>query len=299
MRKSQLIPFFCAIAMGATACSTSDNGADQSISPAAGHRTYPTRIVSLSATATQMLFAIGAGPQVVAVDRYSPYPRSAPRTNLSGFQPNVEAIARYRPDLVINDADVGHLSQSLRALHIPVLIEPAAKTFAASYRQMTDLGTATGHTADAQATVNSMRARIARIVAAVPRPRAPLRVYHELDPTYYSATSATFIGQVYRLFGLRNVADKAGITKNSGYPQLSAEYVVAANPQVIVLADTTCCHQSARTLASRPGWAHIDAVRHSLVLGVDDGLASEWGPQIVQFVSRVAHLLRRAESVYR
>jgi iron complex transport system substrate-binding protein len=183
-------------------------------------------------------------------------------------------------------------------LHVPVLIEPAAKSFAASYQQIDDLGAATEHPDGARQTVASMRAQIARIVASVPRPTRPLRIYHELDPTFYSATTATFIGQIYRMFGLHNVADKAGTTKNSGYPQLSAEYVVASNPQVIVLADTTCCHQSAHTLAGRPGWSRVDAVRHGLVLGVDDSLASEWGPRIVEFVARIAALLQRAETVY-
>jgi iron complex transport system substrate-binding protein len=314
VRKHQLIVLLSASAIAASSCASSGTTPQRPVADRTGATPYPvklrdatgavtiphrpTRIVSLSATATQMLYAIGAGSQVVAVDSYSTYPSSAPRTKLSGFQPNVEAIARYRPDLVVNDADVGNLSRSLQTLHIPVLIEPAAKSFVASYQQIDDLGDATDHADGARKTVASMRAQIARIVASVPRPTKPLRIYHELDPTFYSATTVTFIGQIYRMFGLRNVADKAGTTKNSGYPQLSAEYVVASNPQVIVLADTTCCHQSAHTLSARPGWSRVDAVRHDLVLGVDDSLASEWGPHIVEFVARVAGLLQRAETVY-
>jgi len=292
VRKHQLIASFGVLAIAAAACASSSTTSNR----LAVHR--PMRIVSLSATATQMLYAIGAGSQVVAVDQYSTYPASAPRTKLSGVQPNIEAIARYRPDLVINDADVGNLSRSMKTLHVPVLIEPVAKSLDESYRQIDELGAATGHVAGARATVATMRAKIAQIVASVPRSAARLRVYHELDPTFFSATTGTFIGQIYRLFGLRNIADKAGIRKNSGYPQLSAEYVVAANPQIIVLADTVCCHQSARTVARRPGWTRVDAVRHGLVLAVDDGLASEWGPRIVGFVARVAAMLKRAEAVY-
>jgi iron complex transport system substrate-binding protein len=314
VRKHQLIVLLSASAIAASSCASSGTTPQRPVADRTGATPYPvtlrdatgavtiphrpTRIVSLSATATQMLYAIGAGSQVVAVDSYSTYPSSAPRTKLSGFQPNVEAIARYRPDLVVNDADVGNLSRSLQTLHIPVLIEPAAKSFVASYQQIDDLGDATDHADGARKTVASMRAQIARIVASVPRPTKPLRIYHELDPTFYSATTVTFIGQIYRMFGLRNVADKAGTTKNSGYPQLSAEYVVASNPQVIVLADTTCCHQSAHTLAARPGWSRVDAVRHDLVLGVDDSLASDWGPRIVEFVARIAALLQRAETIY-
>lgn len=309
-----LAPVLAALAILGAACASSGPPESQPATSSAARVSYPMhldtsagevtiphrpqRIVSLSATATQMLYAIGAGPQVVAVDRYSTYPASAPRTNLSGFQPNIEAIASYRPDLVLNDADTGGLVRSLGALHVPVLILPAAKDLVETYAQIDELGQATDHQAGAGTAVSGMRSRIARIVASVPKPSLPLRVYHELDPTYYSATSATFIGEIYKMFGLSNIADRAGLTKNSGYPQLSGEYVVSADPQLIVLADTVCCHQSAATVASRPGWGQIDAVSHHLVLGVDDALASEWGPRIVEFVAIVAREVERAERVY-
>ena len=258
----------------------------------------PHRIVSLSASGTQMVFAINAGPQVVAVDEYSKYPSSAPRTKLSGFQPNIEAIAAYHPDLLIIESDPGGLVRAMTALHVPVLVQPAAKNLDATYAQIEDLGRATGHAPDARSVVSQLRRRIAGLVASVPKPKAPLRVYHELDQTYYTATSATFIGQVYALFGLTNVADKAGVTKNSGYPQLSSEYIVSANPQLIVLADTVCCHQSSKTVAARPGWRAIDAVRRGEVITVDDSLASEWGPRIADYIALVAREVRRAETVY-
>ena len=84
----------------------------------------------------------------------------------------------------------------------------------------------------------------------MPKAAKPLTVYHELDPTYYSATSKTFIGRVYALLGLRNIADAADKT-GSGYPQLSAEYIVAASPDLIVLADTKCCGQTAAKVGKR------------------------------------------------
>jgi iron complex transport system substrate-binding protein len=243
-----------------------------------------------------MVFAIGAGSQVVAVDQYSTYPASAPRTKLSGFQPNVEAIEGYRPDLVLIESDQGSLVKSMTALHVPVLVLPAARDLAGSYDQITELGRVTGHQEGASSVVSDMRTRIAAIVASVPK--TTLSVYHELDQTYYTATSATFIGQIYAMFGLTNIADKAGLTKNSGYPQLSSEYIVSANPQLIVLADTVCCHQSVKTVGARPGWARIEAVRRGEVIGADESLASEWGPRIVEYIALVAQAVRHAESVY-
>ena len=107
----------------------------------------PSRIVSLSATATETLFAIGAGKQVIAVDDQSDYPRTAPRTTLSGFTPNVEAIAGYRPDLVVISYDPKGLSEALGKLGIPVVHQDAAATLPGAYQQIRQLGKITGHAA--------------------------------------------------------------------------------------------------------------------------------------------------------
>lgn len=250
----------------------------------------PHRIVSLSPTATESLFAIGAGAQVIAVDDQSDYPKRAPRTSLSGYTPNVEAIAGYRPDLVVLSGDANGVVDGLRKLNIRVLLQPAASTLAGAYAQIKQLGDVTGHKRKAAALVGRMKKAIAQSVKAVPKRK--LSVYHELDPTYYSATSKTFIGRIYKLFGLRNIADAAD-SSGSGYPQLSGEYILSSNPGLIVLADTRCCGQSAATVAARPGWGGLSAVRNHRVVGIDDSVASRWGPRIVEFVRAVGKALRR------
>jgi iron complex transport system substrate-binding protein len=251
----------------------------------------PARIISLSPTSTESLFAIGAGPQVVAVDDQSDYPPTAPKTKLSGYTPNAEAIAGYRPDLVVLSGNENNIVGALGKLGIPVLLHPAANDLEGAYGQIEQLGLATGHRGDAEGLVTRLKARIGALVKSTQVSR-PLSVYHELSPDGYSATSKTFIGRVYGLFGLRNVADKAD-SSGSGYPQLSAEYLVAANPDVIVLADTKCCEQTAASVAARPGWGEIAAVRNGAVVEVDDSLASRWGPRIVEFVRAVALALER------
>ncbi len=254
----------------------------------------PLRIVSLSPTATEMLFAIDAGSQVVAVDDDSTYPPQAPMTKLSGFQPNVEATAKYTPDLVVISNDTGNLTKSLQALSIPVLLEPAAASLDDTYSQIEQLGVATGHVADAARLVASIKSQIQQLVASEPTFSHPLTYYHELDQTYYTATSKTFIGQVYNLLGLKNIADQAkGAT--SGYPQLSAEYIIKANPDVILLADTRCCGQSLKTVSKRPGWDEITAVRAGAVVALDDDVASRWGPRVADFVRTVVQALTALE----
>ena len=258
-------------------------------------RRKPQRIVSLSPTATESLFAIGAGPQVVAVDDRSDYPKTAPRSSLSGFTPNVEAIAAYRPDLVVIAYDPKGLSSALRRLGITVVHHDGARTLKGAYQQIRQLGLVTGNAAPAARVVTGMKSRIDRIVKAARPTASRLSVYHELTPDLYSATSNTFVGQVYRALGLRNVADAAD-SAGSGYPQLSAEYVVASNPDLIVLADTACCGQSPATVAQRPGWDHVSAVRTGSIVRVDDSIASRWGPRLVNFFRALSSALGRLGS---
>ena len=247
----------------------------------------PERIVSLSPTATEMLFAIGAGDQVEAVDDQSNYPPDAPVTDLSGFEPNVEAIASFEPDLVVYATEPGDLGASLEGLGIPALQQDAAASLDDVYAQIDQLGKATGKASEAAELVDGMRGDIDTIVDSIEPTEPPLTFYHELDDTYYSVTSSTFIGQLYARTGLVNIADQAK-GAGGGYPQLSAEYVIQANPDLIFLADTKCCGQSAATVAERPGWSRIDAVQRGGVISLDDDIASRWGPRVVDFLRRIA-----------
>jgi ABC-type Fe3+-hydroxamate transport system substrate-binding protein len=250
----------------------------------------PEKIVSLSATATEMLFAIGAGPQVEAVDSTSNYPTDAPVTDLSAFTPNAEAIAGYEPDLVVLSDDMNGIVDALGALEVPTLQLGAAAALEDSYAQLATLGDATGHADDAAKVVTGMQDRIQAAVESVGDSAKGMRVYHELDPTFYSVGSSTFVGSVYELFGLENIADNAADAAG-GYPQLSAEYVVSEAPDLIVLADTVCCEQSAETLASRPAFDTVPAVKEGRVLEASDDVASRWGPRIADFAESVAEAL--------
>jgi iron complex transport system substrate-binding protein len=252
----------------------------------------PVRVVSLSPSATEDLFAVGAGAQVIAVDDQSDYPKRAPRTNLSGFRPNTEAIASYNPDLVVISND-GGLAASLEKLGITVLLEPAPNTIAEAYDEVRQIGQATGHAGTATTVVRGMQRKLTALIRSVPKRSRHLKVFHELSPDYYTATSSTFIGRIYRLFGFRNIADAAD-TSHSGYPQLSAEYIVSANPDIVVLADSVCCGQTAATAGERPGWQLVSAVRRGRVVTVDDSIASRWGPRIVDFARVVAAVAKRS-----
>jgi iron complex transport system substrate-binding protein len=251
----------------------------------------PTRIVSISPSSTEILFDFGAGKQVKAVDDQSNFPANAPRTKLSGFQPNTEAIVGFKPDLVImSQAD--KVTDALRALKIPVVVHGAAKKIEDTYMQMEQLGRLTGNSAAAATSAARLELRISKAIASAPAPKSPISVFHELDETLYSVTSSSFIGAVYQTFGLKNVADAAP-GADTGYPQLSAEYLVKSNPDMIFLADTKCCKQSAATVAQRAGWANLSAVQRGNIVELDDDVASRWGPRVGELFEVIAAALKR------
>ena len=264
--------------------------AEEAADAAVAEEDAAARIVSLSPTATEMVFAIGAGDQVVAVDQFSYYPEEAPVTDLDGWNPNVEAIASYDPDLVLLQTNAD-LIASLEALDIEVWAHDAPVVFDDVYVQIEQLGAVTGQDDEAAALVADMQAAIAELVAAAPDATG-VSYFHELDNTLYTVTSSTFIGQVYGLFGLVNVADPADADGSAwGYPQLSDEYLVDADPDVIFLADTLCCAQNAETVAARPGWDQLTAVQSGRIVELSDDIASRWGPRLVDFIAAISDVL--------
>ena len=257
----------------------------------------PGRIVSLSPTATEDLYAVGAGPQVVAVDDDSDYPANAPVTKLSGLTPNLEAIAKYHPALVIASENSNGLVSGLGKLGVPVLIEPAAATLNDAYDQIVQIGQATGHVQQADRTVATMKGEIAADVKQAGLSHKDLTYYWELSSNpYYSVTSSTFIGQIVSLFGLKNIADAANKASDGGYPELSEEYIVTARPQIIFLADNQPADggQSPAIVAARPGWSAIPAVKDHEIIALNDDIASRWGPRLPQLVAQIAQAVEKA-----
>ncbi|HET9081446.1 MAG TPA: ABC transporter substrate-binding protein [Trebonia sp.] len=256
----------------------------------------PARIVSLSPTATEDLYAVGAGSQVVAVDQDSNYPAGVPRTSLSGLTPNIEAIAKYNPSLVIASQNSGGLVAGLAKLGVPVLIEPAATTLGAAYAQIQQIGEVTGHAAQATSVTANMKKQILATVDSA-GPHQGMTYYWELSANpFYSVTSSTFIGQIVGLFGLTNIADQTNPSAAGGYPQLSQEYIVSAKPQVIFLADNQAADggQTPVIVAHRPGWSVLPAVQDHAVIGLNDDIASRWGPRLPQLVAEIAKGIQQA-----
>ncbi len=301
-----------ALAAACAACSSPPASGTSSVSTSAGFpvtvtttagtvhlASRPDSIVSLSATVTEMLYAIGAGKQVKAVDSYSDYPAGVPTTKLSAFQPNAEAIAAYKPDLVIISNDINGITAKLKALSIPVLDLPAAANVSGVYSEITELGAATGHMAQARAEDATIKADVARIVASEPKHSPPLTYFYELGANpYYSVTDSTFIGSLLSLLGMKSIADSAtGAAAAGGYPELSPEFILKSNPDYVILSDTANNGgQTAATVYARPGWSAVTAVQDKHVIALNGDVASRWGPRIVNILQAVATATKSGSS---
>lgn len=295
IRSTRLLGLPLAVALLAGACGGDDpidvTGDDEMTVDSV----QPERIVSINPTGTEMLYAVGAGDLVVAVDEFSYYPEGTPVTDLSGWDPNIEAILSYEPDLVVMDWN-DDVRTGLEAAGVKVLVITAPSAFDEIYTQIEMIGDATGFDAEALAVIDDMRAAVEGLIADAPD-GSTLTYYHELDNTLYSVTSSTFIGAVYSLFGLTNVADSADADGATfGYPQLSDEYLLDADPDLIFLADTLCCAQSAETVAARPGWDQLRAVRDGNVVELDDDIVSRWGPRLIDFVEAIATAIESVDA---
>lgn len=247
----------------------------------------PQRIVSLSAHATEIFCTLGAGQQIVAVERFENCPSgSGAKPQLDAFTPNLEAIAGYQPDLVFVTYDAGDLVASLRRLGMAVLYIDVPDTLDGTLEHIETLGRAVGKADEARELVRSMRQRLDQARQKVNDVSQGPRVFHELDSTYYTVAPNSFVGSLYTLLKAQNIAQGAA----SAFPQLSAEVIVQRNPQVIVLADEAG-GVTAATVRARPGWDAIDAVRNNRICSVDPDIISRPGPRIVDAVEALGKCL--------
>ena len=254
----------------------------------------PTKIISLSPSATEIFYAVGAGSQILAVDNLSNYPANAPVSEISAFEPSVEAILAKKPDLVLLSIDstkAPQIRNALVKLGIPVLMEKAPATLKDVYAENTLLARVTDRQAGA-VKLNASMAKSIKEILAKAKKSSKIRIFHELDDTYYSVTSNTFIGKVYKDFGAVNIADAAAGADNSGYPQLSAEYLLKSDPQVIFLADAQY-GVTADSVSKRAGWSQISAVKNKKIVELPADIPSRWGPRLVDFYKLIGASLAK------
>ena len=241
----------------------------------------PKRIISLSPSITEILFEIGSGNQVIAVDNLSNYPNEAPISNISAYDPNVEAISLLNPDLVILSYNIKNLKAALKKIGIETIYLPAPLNFEDILDQIDYLGLQTGNEDKAKKLISKMKNRMKTLQKLRENEKAT-KIYHEIDPNYYSPSKFSFIGDIYQKLNYKNVADKADIS-NLGYPKLSPELIISENPDLIVLPGKD--NKYVEKVKLRPGWGYIEAVKKNNFLLTNNDIASRWGPRILNFAS--------------
>lgn len=247
----------------------------------------PQRIVSLSAHFTEILCTIGAGEQLVAVDPYANCPAGGEeKPVLDSFQPNLEAIAGYQPDLVYVFSNMDNIVEALREIDIPVLYLELPSSVEGVLDQILLFGRLTGHEAEAQDLIRSMRERMDALRERLADVEEGPRVFHEVDSTYFTVSPDSFVGDLYEFLKAQNIAAGA----DTPYPQLSAETIIQRDPEVIVLADEAA-GVTPESVRERPGWGQISAVRNDRICVIDPALASQPGPRIVDALEELAQCL--------
>ena len=241
----------------------------------------PKRIISLSPSITEILFVIGSGNKVIAVDNLSNYPNEAPITDISAYDPNVEAISLLNPDLVILSYNIKNLKAALKKIGIETIYLPAPLNFEDILDQIDYLGLQTGNEDKAKKLISKMKNRMKTLQKLRENEKAT-KIYHEIDPNYYSPSKFSFIGDIYQKLNYKNVADKADIS-NLGYPKLSPELIISENPDLIVLPGKD--NKYVEKVKLRPGWGYIEAVKKNNFLLTNNDIASRWGPRILNFAS--------------
>lgn len=252
------------------------------------------KVVSLSPSNTEILFAVGAGDKVVGVTEYCNYPAAAlDIEKIGGFSADtisVETIVSLEPDVVLayGDRQVDVI-EALEAVDIPVVaLDP--KTLTDVYDNITTVGQITGHEDQAQAVVADMKARIDVVIekAATVAEEDKVLVFWEIfDEPLMTTGKSTYIGQMLELAGGVNIFGDL----EEAYPQINVEEVVSRNPQAIMGSDTHGEKLTPEMVGARPGWDQIDAVVNGRIFLIDGDIVSRAGPRLADAVEAIAQAL--------
>ena len=252
------------------------------------------RIVSLAPSNTEILFAIGAGNQVVGRDQLSDFPEEAKAVTDIGSTYdalNTELIVAQKPDLVLAaEINTPEQVQALENLGLTVYYLTNPTTLEGMYDNLMLVAQMTGHTDEAAKLVESLKARVQAVDEKIAPLSSRFSVFYELDATDpskpYTAGKGTFITQLIDRAGGSNIASDL-----EGYPQMSLEQVVAADPAFIILGDARY-GITPESIAQRPGWENLSAVKSGNIVPFNDDLVSRPGPRLVDALEELAKTLR-------
>lgn len=251
----------------------------------------PERIVSLAPSNTEILFAVGAGDQIVGVTEYCNYPPEAQeREKIGGFSAktiSVEKIVSLEPDVVFSAGAIQQpVIEALGQAGIPVFaFDPEGVE--GVYENIKLAGRLTGHADEAANVVSEMKERIGAVTEktqAIPEDERPTVFYEVWHEPLMTAGPTTFIGRLIELAGGKNIF--ADVIEE--YPQVSAETIVQQNPDVILGPDSHGEQLTPEKIEARPGWADIAAVQAGRIYLIDGDIVSRPGPRLADALETIA-----------
>jgi len=255
---------------------------------------YPQAIVSLSASTTEILFAIGAGDQVVGRDEYSLYPEEALEvTNIGAMWEELpaEAILALEPDLIVAAQIISEDQvQALRDLGLNVYWQANPTVYEELWEILRDFAMLTGHEDETETLIAGLEARVRAVEEKVAYAETTPSVFYELDATDpanpWTSGSGTFIDYIITSAGGKNAASAL----EGSYAQISTETLIDINPDVILLADAPY-GVTAESVAERSGWNIITAVAENALYPIDPNMMSVPGPRLVDALEETALIL--------
>lgn len=256
--------------------------------------TTPQKIVSLAPSNTELLFAVGAGAQVIGRDEFSDYPPEAkdlPSVGGSMGKYSYEQIAALQPDIVLA-AEINTQEQvkALEDLHVTVFYLSNPKDIYGMLDNVLLVGKITGRNTEAAALVDKLKGRVEAVEKTVKQGGTPVKVFYELDGSDpskpWTSGKGSFVDQLITMAGGVNVAADAG----EGWMQLSQEALILADPEVILLGDAAY-GTSPESVGQRAGWDKISAVVNNRVYTFDDNLVSRPDPRLVDGLEAIAALI--------
>lgn len=252
----------------------------------------PLRIVSLSPSHTEVLFALGLGDRIVGVTTYCDYPEEAlDKPKIGGFStPSVEKIIEARPDMVLAGDMHQQAVTALEAVNIKVLVF-SPNTMEEIFSTITAIGRAAGEQQTTQNLVGSLQQRVSGVAAKIaqaqgPKPRVFYEVWHE---PLMSASQNTLIGELITLSGGENIIGASADL----YPMINEEIILDKNPDIMMHSYGHGDNENptVEQILNRPGWQHLNFVQNKKVVGLEANLVNRYGPRSVDALELVAQAI--------
>ena len=248
------------------------------------------RVVSLSTTHTEIIQTLGGENLLVGIDSFSE--SELPIEKIDAFTVTADELVNLNPDLVIVAFDFNGIIDGLEALNLNYVLLPPARNFDEVYTQIMEIGNLINKSEESIDLVSEMENDVAEIIENFSAQN--VKVFHEIGYTYgiYTVNENSFIGEIYNLLGVDNIANFKEDPFGSGYPEFSEEEILMANPNLIIVGHSDYLNKD---LSTRVGWEEITAIQSGNLFFLDENLANNWGTNTVDLLNTLSEVTQSQE----